>query len=152
MSEIEAVSVISITSRSRVDAVVVEAALDMREHRGVGDRQGGHVDRDPRAAVIRAVAGAMPAEQRGDMGQHEPVDVADQAVALGRGQEPAGSDEPSRGFVGEAHERLVVRGAPVAEGDDRLVVHGEQVLLAARGAGAQATDGGADPRARRPPP
>ncbi len=109
--------------------MIVEAARDVREHRRVGDRQGGHVDRDPRAAVIRAALLAMPAEQRGDMGQHEPVDLADQAVALGRGQEPAGSDEPSRGFVGEADERLVVRGAPVAEGDDRLVVHGEQVLV-----------------------
>ncbi len=61
--------------------------------------------------------------------EHEPVDVAHEPVALGGGQEPSGRHERAGWFVGETNERLVVGRPPVGDGDDRLVVHGEQVVL-----------------------
>ena len=67
-----------------VDAVAVEPALDVGEHVAVGDRQRGEVHRDRTAACG---LGACGAEQRGDLVEHHPVDLADQAVALGRRQE-----------------------------------------------------------------
>ena len=60
--------------------------------------------------------------------EHHPVDLADQPVALGRGQEAPGRDELPLGLVGEAQQRLVVGDASVAQRDDRLVVEDEQVL------------------------
>ncbi len=121
MSEMAAVSVISITSR------LGSAPSRLRQRSTWLSIAGSVTDSAERLIATRGPSRAR-AEQRGDAGEHEPVDVAHEPVALGRGQEPPGRDERAGGFVGEADERLVVGGAPVGERDDRLVVHGEQVL------------------------
>ncbi len=88
----------------------LQAALEMGEHRGVGDRQRGDVHRDRAPAPIAARARAARATSLED----HPVDLPHQPVALGRGQELPGRDERPVGFVGEPQQRLVVGDAPVA--------------------------------------
>ena len=55
----------------------------------------------------------LSSEQHDHLAQHHPVDLADQTVALGSGQKPTGRHQLAAGLVGEPHERLVVRHAPV---------------------------------------
>ena len=80
-------------------------------------------------------------EQLERLRQHHPVDLPDQAIALGRGQEPAGRHQLPGGIVGEPHERLVMRHLAVAQGHDRLVVQHERLL----------SQGAAQPRQPRAP-
>ena len=83
MSEIAAVSVTSIDQPRGVDAVAGELALDVARAspRSVTDSAERLIaTRAPRVAGSRA-------QQRGDLAEHHPVDLADQPVALGRRQE-----------------------------------------------------------------
>ena len=93
----------------------------------------------------------LAGEQLDHLRQHHSVDLADQPVALGRGQEPARRDQLAAGVVGEPYERLVVGDLAVAQRHDRLVVQDERTLRVGRGAAARATAAGASPRARTSP-
>ncbi len=74
------------------------------------------------------VIAVLAAQHRGDLVEHHPVDLADQAGALGRGQEAAGRDQATVGFVGETQQRLVLGHPPIRERDDRLEMQDEQIL------------------------
>jgi hypothetical protein len=102
--------------------VAGEAVLDVGEHVAIGDRQRREVHRD--AAVVAVVVG----EPLGDLVEHAAVDLADQPVALGRGQEAGRPDHATVILVEQPHERLVVGDPPVGQRDDRLVVQDEQVV------------------------
>ena len=84
-------------------------AFEVAEHPGIGDGQRRQVDGDPRRQLARRRRrGSGIAEQRDHSLQHPTVQLADQSVALGRGQEAPGRHETPVGLVVEAHERLVV--------------------------------------------
>jgi len=101
-------------------AVAQQLALDVAQHLRIDDREGREVDGDAHALAVREAAHG-PAH-------HQPVDLADQAVALGRSQPRAGGKGRGIRFVGEAHERLVVVHLAAGQVQDRLVVQHEQVL------------------------
>ncbi len=80
----------------RLDAVPRERRSSMCEHpASVTDRAETFTAIGPPPRRASPASGARPAARRPS--EHHPVDLADQAVALGRGQEPAGRDQAPAG-------------------------------------------------------
>ena len=85
MSEIEAVSVTSITSRAGSTPWRSSARSMKREHVAIDNGQRGEVHGD--AAIGEVAVASQPSR---DLLDDDPVDLADQAVTLGRGRKLAG--------------------------------------------------------------
>jgi anti-sigma factor ChrR (cupin superfamily) len=114
MSEIAVVS---------VHAVALQLPLDVGEHPAVCDRQRREVHRHARVSP-----GELASHQCQHLAHDRAVDLLDQAVALGGGQEAHGRRKGATRIISEADQRLVVTGRTVLQRDDRLIVQDEQIL------------------------
>src|SRR5450759_1165818 len=111
----------------RVDPVAGELVLDMGEHPAIGDREGRQIYCDPRVAgrpgppgpnplgpnpvdcvpvpvPVPSIGGELASHQRGDLADDHPVDLLDEAVALGGRQEAARRGKAPVGVVCEPDE------------------------------------------------